>query len=170
MSKVARWPDSMNVTIELAGRQAGSNTPDLAHFKDWIHCTLSHGADGQTPLMNPVISVRLVDENESADLNSRYRNRSGATNVLSFPAGLPADVQTLLQETQLGDLAICTPVVEREADEQNKPVMAHWAHMTVHGTLHLLGHDHQSTADAECMEKLECRILESLGFDNPYIN
>lgn len=167
-SKAARWPDSMNVTVELAGRQVGSNAPDLARFRDWIHCTLSLGADGHKPLAKPVISVRLVNEEESAELNSRYRNRQGATNVLSFPARLPADMQALLEETPLGDLAICMPVVEREADEQNKPILAHWAHMTVHGTLHLLGHDHQNSTDAECMEKLECRILESLGFDNPY--
>lgn len=160
----------MNVTVELAGSHSGRNTPDLARFREWIHCTLTHGCQARSLPDNPVVSIRLVDEEESADLNSRYRNKTGSTNVLSFPATLPEDMQVLLQQSPLGDLAICAPVVEREAGEQRKPVLAHWAHMTVHGTLHLLGHDHQNSEDAESMERLECRILESLGFNNPYIS
>lgn len=110
------------------------------------------------------LTVRIVDEAESAALNRRWRGRRGATNVLSFPAGkLPAPGPRLL-----GDIVICAPVVEREARRQGKSRAAHWAHMVVHGTLHLLGYDHQQSAEAEKMERLETRVLARLGVANPY--
>ena len=110
------------------------------------------------------LTIRIVDEAESARLNSRYRNKDGATNVLSFPFDAPAGVDVPL----LGDIVVCAPVVRREANEQSKSVTSHWAHMVVHGTLHLLGFDHQQARDADEMEAMETRILAGLGFDNPY--
>ena len=110
------------------------------------------------------LTVRIVDETESAALNEEYRNKSNATNVLSFPFECPEEVELNL----LGDLVICAPVVEREAKEQEKNSQAHWAHMIVHGVLHLLGYDHIEEAEAETMEAREVKIMENLGFPNPY--
>lgn len=110
------------------------------------------------------LSVRIVDLTEGAELNAVYRRKEGPTNVLSFPCEVPEGVPCQI----LGDLVICAPVVEREAREQGKPLHMHWAHMVVHGVLHLLGHDHVETADAERMEALEIEILARLGYANPY--
>ena len=110
------------------------------------------------------LSVRIVDEQESAALNQQYRGKSGATNVLSFPF----DAVTPEPLPILGDLVICAPVVIREAQQQNKPAEAHWAHMCVHGVLHLLGYDHAGDSDAQVMEALETTILLDMGFPAPY--
>ena len=110
------------------------------------------------------LSVRIVDEQESAALNQQYRGKSGATNVLSFPF----DAVTPEPLPILGDLVICAPVVIREAQQQNKPAEAHWAHMCVHGVLHLLGYDHAGDSDAQVMETLETTILLDMGFPAPY--
>ncbi|MEL0027228.1 MAG: rRNA maturation RNase YbeY [Perlucidibaca sp.] len=114
------------------------------------------------------LAIRLVGEDESRALNHDYRGKDKPTNVLSFPAELPEMVLSELDERPLGDLVICAPVVAREADEQGKALAAHWAHMTVHGLLHLLGHDHVEAVDAAVMEPLEIAILARLGWDNPY--
>ena len=110
------------------------------------------------------LSVRVVDAGEMAALNARYRGRSGPTNELSFPFEAPPGVDLPF----LGDLVVCAPVVAREAREQGKLPEAHWAHMVVHGVLHLLGHDHQTPAEAEAMEALERTALARLGFPDPY--
>ena len=110
------------------------------------------------------LSIRIVDEAESAQLNETYRHKSGPTNVLSFPADLPPELELPL----LGDLVICAPVVIREAQEQSKTPEAHWAHMVVHGCLHLIGYDHMEDSEAEEMETLETGILIGLGFPPPY--
>ena len=109
----------------------------------------------------------IVDEEESAALNSRYRGKRGPTNVLSFGTEPPAaaiDGELL----PLGDLVICAAVVQREAREQGKPARAHWAHMVVHGVLHLKGFDHEKARDAEVMEAREREVLAALGFPDPY--
>ena len=111
------------------------------------------------------MTVRIVDEAESHELNLTYRGKARPTNVLSFPFECPDEVELLL----LGDLVICRQVVEREAAEQEKPLMAHWAHMVVHGSLHLLGYDHIEDDEAEEMESLETQIMQGLGFDDPYL-
>ena len=111
------------------------------------------------------MTVRIVDEAESHDLNLTYRGKDRPTNVLSFPFECPDEVELPL----LGDLVICRQVVEREAAEQDKPLMAHWAHMVVHGSLHLLGYDHIEDNEAEEMESLETQIMQGLGFDDPYL-
>ena len=111
------------------------------------------------------MTVRIVDEAESHELNLTYRGKDRPTNVLSFPFECPDEVELPL----LGDLVICRQVVEREAAEQEKPLMAHWAHMVVHGSLHLLGYDHIDDDEAEEMESLETQIMQGLGFDDPYL-
>ena len=111
------------------------------------------------------MTVRIVDEAESHELNLTYRGKDRPTNVLSFPFECPDEVELPL----LGDLVICRQVVEREAAEQDKPLMAHWAHMVVHGSLHLLGYDHVEDNEAEEMESLETQIMQGLGFDDPYL-
>ncbi len=108
--------------------------------------------------------IRLVDEAEIQDLNREYRGKDKPTNVLSFPSILPSVVDSNL----LGDIIICAPVVLREAQDQGKSVDAHWAHMVVHGVLHLLGYDHQEENDGDSMERLEREIMAGLGFLNPY--
>jgi probable rRNA maturation factor len=114
------------------------------------------------------ITIRIVDVSEMTALNEHYRKKKGPTNVLSFPADLPESMQD--SHALLGDIVICATVVIREAAEQHKTVEAHWAHMVVHGVLHLLGHDHEKDDEAEVMEALEINILQQLGFSNPYIN
>ncbi|HET9032226.1 MAG TPA: rRNA maturation RNase YbeY [Dokdonella sp.] len=134
--------------------------PRRSSFLRWIEAAL-HMARRRG---NSEISIRLVDAEEGQSLNRQYRHRDYATNVLSFPAELPADIKLPL----LGDLVICAPVVAREASEQGKPLRDHYAHMTIHGTLHLLGYDHENDADAERMESLERRILAELQIADPY--
>lgn len=110
------------------------------------------------------VSVRLVSEAEMSELNAAWRGQHKSTNVLSFPAELPADVDHPL----LGDIVICAAVVTREARDQHKTDAAHWSHMLVHGSLHLLGYDHELDAEAEAMENMETLILEQLGYPCPY--
>jgi probable rRNA maturation factor len=124
----------------------------------WVEAALTGRRD------EAELTVRIVDEDESAELNSAYRKKQGPTNVLSFPFEAPPGVELPL----LGDIVIAAPVVAREAREQGKAPDAHWAHMVVHGCLHLLGYDHIDAAEAEAMESLETEILAGLGYPNPY--
>ena len=112
------------------------------------------------------MTIRIVDEKEMTMLNGTYRGKQYPTNVLSFPFDMSDDIN--LEIPLLGDLVICAAVVEREALDQQKSVEAHWAHMVVHGTLHLLGYDHEKESDANVMEAKEINILQALGFNNPY--
>lgn len=128
------------------------------------HAAHSHG---RRRVVQPVqVSLRIVGAAESRKLNRDWRGQDHATNVLSFPAGETPELAG--EPPSLGDLAICAPVVLREAREQGRSPQAHWAHMMVHGVLHLLGHDHEVERDAQVMEACEVAILESLGFGNPY--
>ena len=108
--------------------------------------------------------IRIVDEQESAQLNQQFRNKQGPTNVLSFPFKVPENIESNL----LGDLVICAPLIKQEAMQQHKIILHHWAHMVVHGILHLRGYDHQDEKDAELMEVKEIEILASLKINNPY--
>jgi len=149
----------MNLTVDIQSASA-EPVPDEEDLRHWIGSALT-----LAPVQGDAeVSIRLVDEAEMTELNSNYRGQSGTTNVLSFPTDLPTD----LQLPMLGDIVICAPVVRREADEQGKPLQAHWAHMTVHGTLHLLGYDHIEDADAAIMEALETDILKLLEYPCPY--
>lgn len=135
---------------------AGANLPPEADFQRW--------AEAVIPEAELEVCIRVVDVAESAELNQTYRHKPGPTNVLSFPCEVPPGVPNPL----LGDLVICAPVVEREAREQGKTAEAHWAHLVVHGLLHLRGYDHGEEEDAERMESLEVDILSRLGYPNPY--
>lgn len=132
--------------------------PAPASFRRWIQTSLDMLE------RTGALTLRVTDEAESAALNQAYRNKPGPTNVLSFPFDPPPG----WSGNYLGDLVLCAPVVAREAQAQGKPSRAHWAHLSVHGSLHLLGYDHQDAADARRMEALEIRILRELGFDDPY--
>lgn len=146
------------VVIEIQRASDAAELPSDEQFTAWVMATPAAGRE------TAELVIRLIDEAESQELNHHYRGKKKPTNVLSFPflapPGFPGD--------HLGDLAICAPVVAREAQEQGKALEAHWAHMVVHGVLHLLGHDHQNDHEAEAMEALEVAILSKLGFPDPY--
>lgn len=148
----------MTLRLDVQYACDNAHAPDADRFSQWAAAALrglAHDAE---------LTIRIVDENESANLNTTYANRPGPTNVLSFPFEAPAGVDIPL----LGDIVICAPVVRREAKEQGKQPNAHWAHMTVHGTLHLLGFDHRNDEEAKQMEALETAILTKLRFPDPY--
>jgi probable rRNA maturation factor len=144
-----------------------SNVPEESDIQNWLEQVIAHvGSDTASGFE---ISVKIVDEAEGRALNKQFRKKDSATNVLSFPlldaalAGLPAEMPLAL-----GDIVICGPVVAREASEQGKNSSDHWAHMLVHGALHLFGYDHETDQEAQEMEMLEARILAVGGIDNPY--
>jgi probable rRNA maturation factor len=110
------------------------------------------------------ITLRIIDQTESRSLNYQFRQKDSATNVLSFPSSLPQDIAP----DYLGDIAMCAPVIEQEAKQQHKSLNAHWAHMLVHGVLHLRGYDHIDQSEANEMESLESEILKNMGYSNPY--
>jgi len=133
--------------------------PSLEQLQQWCALALrQRSADSE-------LTIRLVDEAEGRELNNTWRHKDYATNVLSFPADVP---EGLLDIPLLGDLVICVPVVEREAVEQGKSLEAHWAHLVIHGCLHLLGYDHIDDDEAEEMESLEQNLLAELGHPDPY--
>lgn len=134
--------------------------PAAPSFRRWVDAALA-GARRRKPA---ALAIRLVDLEEGCTLNRDYRGKDYPTNVLSFPAKLPPGVPLPL----IGDLAICAPVVAREAHEQGKPLRDHYAHLTVHGVLHLLGFDHMVEDEAEAMESLETRVLAELRIVDPY--
>ena len=148
-----------NVIIDLQiATENIDNLPTETQIQQWANATV------RPKTLDPEITVRIVDEAESHDLNLTYRGKDKPTNVLSFPFECPDEVELPL----LGDLIICRQVVEHEAAEQGKSVEAHWAHMVVHGCLHLLGYDHIDDEEAGEMESLETEIMTSLGFADPY--
>ncbi|WP_421255397.1 rRNA maturation RNase YbeY [Aeromonas sp. 600282] len=151
----------MSVTLDLQLASASTDgLPAEAQLQGWLDGTIL-GFQQEAE-----VTVRIVDEAESNELNLTYRGKDKPTNVLSFPFEAPPGLELPL----LGDLVICRQVVEREAEEQGKPLMAHWAHMVVHGSLHLLGYDHIEDEEAEEMEQLERDIMQELGFADPYLN
>ncbi len=145
--------------LNLDVQRAVEALPTDEDLLKWVEETLDFENHG-----NAELTIRFVDENESAELNQQYRHKAGSTNVLSFPFDAPEEIELNL----LGDLIICTDVVTEQAIEQGKPEIAHWAHMVVHGTLHLLGYDHLTDAEANVMEEKEIKILAQLGYTDPY--
>jgi probable rRNA maturation factor len=148
----------MAVVVEMQLASEADEVPPDSSFQRWAEAALE-GRQADAELV-----VRVVDEAESQQLNREYRGKDRPTNVLSFPFEAPPGVPS----DHIGDLVICAPVVQREAREQGKRAEAHWAHMTVHGVLHLLGYDHIDDDQAEQMEGLERDILATLNFPDPY--
>lgn len=136
-----------------------ADIPTSSELERWANVVLAYEGVGEHE-----VTVRFTDEVESQALNFEYRGKEKPTNVLSFPFEAPPSIEMNL----LGDLVICAPVISREAKEQQKAVVNHYAHMTVHGLLHLMGYDHIEDADAEEMESKEIEILAQLGIDDPY--
>jgi len=133
--------------------------PTDGQFNEWVDAALSDENQGCE------IVIRIVDVNESSALNQQYRQKPGSTNILSFPFDPPENIDLNL----LGDLVICAPIVEKEAQQQSKTICDHWAHITIHGVLHLQGFDHIEEREAEAMEEQEITILHSLNLNNPYL-
>lgn len=146
--------------VEIQWAVDSTGFPDESGIRSWICRTLL-----LIERTNPVeITVRVVDEEEMAGLNEQYRKKHGPTNVLSFPAGIEDEEQRML----LGDIILCADVVRREAEQQEKSLEAHFAHMLVHGVLHLEGHNHLEADEAKEMETLEIYVMSELGFPDPY--
>lgn len=158
---MTRGPVSLEVAVSYAVPRKG--VPAAASFRRWVAAAL----DGR--IREADLALRLVGEDEGRAFNRHYRGKDYATNVLSFPAERPPGLPKNARFPLLGDLVICAPVVAREAVEQRKPLAAHYAHLTVHGALHLLGWDHDNDDDAHAMEQLEREILAELGIDDPYL-
>lgn len=132
--------------------------PKRSDIKRWLEKAI-------VPLRsNGEVCIRIVDEQESANLNAQFRQKNYPTNILSFPAIAPEEIKN----EYLGDMVLCPAVIEREAEEQHKKLEHHWAHLIIHGSLHLLGYDHVAEQDAEIMEALEIKLLQQLGYPNPY--
>jgi probable rRNA maturation factor len=139
----------LNLAVQYA--VAATGKPTRAHFRKWVRASLDHDAR---------VTLRIVGQNEARELNRAYRNKDYATNVLTFILNDRPPFE--------GDLALCAPVVAREARAQKKSIAAHYAHLTVHGMLHLQGYDHENNQDAQVMEKREAQILAKLGYADPY--
>jgi probable rRNA maturation factor len=150
---------TMAYQIDIESNSESQQIPALPELERWISAALQ-----SQQFEDAEVSVYIVDEAEGQELNAQYRGKDYPTNVLSFPADIAEEVGIPL----LGDLVICAPVVEREAQEQGKTLQAHWAHMLIHGTLHLVGFDHIEDDEAETMEALETQIVTGLGYPAPY--
>jgi probable rRNA maturation factor len=155
---MTQGPIQLDLSVSYGLPRTG--LPSAASFKRWA----AAACEGR--IKKADLAIRLVDSKEGTSLNRHYRGKDCATNVLSFPAEMPTGVD--LPMPLLGDLVICAPVVLKEAKEQGKAANAHFAHLTVHGVLHLLGMDHDDEREAVAMELLEREILAGLGYDNPY--
>lgn len=151
------------IDIQRVYKSAGQ--PDPRKIRTWIGAALEETQQSHNCV------VRIVGVEQSAELNQQYRHKSGPTNILSFPFEWPDEIGGMgdTDVNLLGDLVICAPVVEREATEQHKNLEHHWAHIIIHGVLHLLGYDHIDDDEAELMESKEIAILEKLQINNPYI-
>ena len=147
----------MTITIDVQYATVSKDVPDRRKIRKWAKTCLDDiNKDVE-------LTIRVVDEAECTELNRNWRGKNKATNVLSFPAG-----DTRLVPELLGDIVICAPVIAREAGKQHKQPDAHWAHMVIHGILHLLGYDHENDKDAQTMESFEIKKLQSLNYPNPY--
>ncbi len=153
----------MNVTVHIDGKNDAA--PSEENFRIWVHAAVHGDHLHKNASKRAELSIQLVESPEMSQLNAQFRGKEGDTNVLSFPVDPELQKRTGL----LGDVVICSEVVEREAREQGKTLDHHWAHITIHGVLHLLGYDHIDDSDAEVMEALEIAKLQGLAIPNPYI-
>jgi len=151
----------LNYHIDIQRVDDMSYSPNDEIIKQWISHTLQANQIDQGELC-----IRIVDEKESRELNNRYRQKDYPTNILSFPINHPDEIT--LEKALLGDCVICPSVLEKEVKENNYPIDEHWAHIIIHGILHLLGYDHIDDHDAELMENKEIVLMKQLGYDNPY--
>lgn len=151
------------IDLQIASEKL-DNLPTVEQFTHWVQQALSIEAQTED-FPETEITIRIVDEAESHELNLTYRGKDKPTNVLSFPFEMPEGIELPL----LGDLIICRQVVEKEAQEQGISLESHWAHLAVHGTLHLLGYDHIEENEAVEMESLETKIMKNLGYEDPYL-
>ncbi len=164
---------SVPVTVELQDATDGTGVPDQGEWARWVGAALRFIRESVEDEIEDgvdatgIVTVRLVGDDEIRQLNSTYRHNSGTTNVLTF-SGPQGATLVPEEDRELGDIVICLPVVYREAWDQGKQPIAHMAHMAVHGTLHLLGFDHEADTAAQRMEGLEAQILGRLGFPDPY--
>ncbi|QHB17796.1 rRNA maturation RNase YbeY [Mannheimia pernigra] len=156
--------ENLYIDLQIACENT-ENLPSEQQFYTWVHKALSIEAKTEN-FPESEITIRIVDEAESHELNLTYRGKDKPTNVLSFPFEVPEGIEMPL----LGDLVICRQVMEKEAKEQQISEESHWAHLSVHGTLHLLGYDHIEEKDAVKMESLETEIMQSLVYDDPYLS
>ncbi len=145
----------MSVNVDTQYASKAPNLPNTESLREWVNAACQQDVE---------LTIRIVDEAESSQLNETWRHRTGSTNVLSFPFECPPGINIPL----LGDIVICAPLVAREAAEQEKSLYAHWAHLVIHGTLHLLGYDHIEESQRQVMESLEIRLLHDLDYPNPY--
>ena len=154
------------ISIDLQVRVESVGQPRCKDMKQWIHQLCCH-PDVTAPDQIEV-TLCFVEKKEISQLNQEYRNKSGSTNVLSFPFEAPP---VYIEEVEhiLGDIVICPDIVLEEAYEQNKTPQAHWIHMVLHGVLHLLGYDHQTQEEAEMMEGIESDVLQTLGYEKPFL-
>ena len=152
------------IDLQIASENS-EGLPTLEQFTHWVETALAFEAQTED-FPETEMTIGIVDEEESQTLNREYRGKDYPTNVLSFPFEVPEGIELPL----LGDLVICRQVMEREAKEQQISLASHWAHLAVHGTLHLLGYDHIEEAEAEEMEGLETQIMQKLGFEDPYLS
>ena len=153
---MTRGPVRFDVSVSYGLPRAG--VPAATSFRKWAAAAV----EGR--ILRGDLAIRVVDTKEARSLNRHYRGKDYATNVLSFPADLPPEMQVPL----LGDLVICAPVVAKEAAEQGKSLAAHYAHLTIHGVLHLLGLAHDDPREADAMELIERDLLARLGYADPY--
>jgi probable rRNA maturation factor len=154
------------VTADVQFGTSRRGVPHPATLRYWAEQAFAGASVPAVRKRNRSLTLRIVDAAESRSLNSRWRGKDKPTNVLSFPAG--ADLHDPGGAIPLGDIVVCASVVRREAREQAKQPLGHWAHMVVHGMLHLLGYDHENDRDADAMERLEATTLARLGFPDPY--
>jgi probable rRNA maturation factor len=150
----------MSITVNLTIESDFNNIPNKTHFTHWIEACFNNNVDYE-------IAIIIIDKASMRELNLQYRGKDAPTNVLSFPTTLPDYIE--MEKTILGDIFLCAPIVFEQAQEQGKATEAHFAHLTVHGILHLLGYDHIKEEDAAIMEPLEIAILQKLGLNDPYI-
>lgn len=155
----------MNAIVEISNDCDTHWVPEKSLCESWLNSALET-AKQETPY---IISLKFVEQSESAKLNTQYRGKQSATNVLSFPSALPDAICQQLDFLPLGDIVVCPEILEQEAKLQEKETQAHWAHLLIHGLLHLLSYDHETEESANTMENMEIKALERLGFPNPYL-
>ena len=152
--------DDFTVEVQISLSDKTIWLPERGALEQWIGLALADR------LTQAIVGIRIVEIDEIRQLNQQYRRKNSPTNVLSFPYSLPDVVKQAVPV--LGDIVLCAAVIVTEAQQHHKPLSAHWAHLVMHGLLHLLGYDHGTEAEAKIMENLEIDLLHQLGFANPY--